>query len=86
MYFLSMYKIHKYVLLKYAKYTNMYKMKTIDFKYTLMYYYKKRKEVISLPERRKNTYSGSISYSRLWETMERRGIKKQDLKGENFNL
>ena len=39
-----------------------------------------------LPERRKNTYSGSISYSRLWETMERRGIKKQDLKGDKFNL
>lgn len=40
----------------------------------------------AMPERRKNTYSGSISYKRLWETLERRGLKKQDLKGEGFNL
>ena len=39
-----------------------------------------------MSEKRKNTYSGSISYSRLWDTMERRGVKKQDLKGEGFNL
>lgn len=39
-----------------------------------------------MPEKRKNTYSGSISYSRLWETLERRGLKKQDLKNEGFNL
>lgn len=38
-----------------------------------------------MPER-KNTYKGSISYKRLWETLERRGLKKQDLKGEKFNL
>lgn len=37
-------------------------------------------------EKRKNTYNGSISYDRLWETMKRRGITKQDLKRENFNL
>ena len=39
-----------------------------------------------MSEKRKNTYSGSLSYSRLWDTMERRGVKKQDLKGEGFNL
>lgn len=38
-----------------------------------------------MPER-KNVYSGVISYDRLWETLKRRGIKKQDLKGEEFNL
>ena len=38
-------------------------------------------------EKRKNVYSGSISYRRLWETLERRGIKKTDLKDkEKFNL
>lgn len=36
-------------------------------------------------EKRKNTYDGSISYRRLWETMERRNIKKVDLK-TSFNL
>lgn len=40
---------------------------------------------VIMPER-KNTYRGSISYKRLWETLERRGLKKQDLKGEKFNL
>lgn len=35
---------------------------------------------------RKNLYSGTVSYERLWETLKRRGLKKQDLKGENFNL
>ena len=39
-----------------------------------------------MSEKRKNTYSGSISYSRLWDTMERRGVTKQDLEGEGFNL
>lgn len=38
-----------------------------------------------MPER-KNIYSGAISYSRLWETLQRRGLKKQDLKGGDFNL
>ena len=38
-----------------------------------------------MPERR-NLYSGAISYAQLWETLKRRGLKKQDLKGENFNL
>lgn len=38
-----------------------------------------------MPER-KNVYDGAISYDRLWETLRRRGIKKQDLKGEGFNL
>lgn len=38
-----------------------------------------------MPER-KNVYDGAISYDRLWETLKRRGIKKQDLKGEGFNL
>ena len=38
-----------------------------------------------MPER-KNIYEGSISYERLWKTLERRGLKKQDLKGEKFNL
>ena len=33
-----------------------------------------------MPERR-NFYDGSISYERLWETMRKRGLKKQDLKG-----
>jgi DNA-binding Xre family transcriptional regulator len=37
-------------------------------------------------EKRKNVYSGSISYKRLWDTMERRGITKADLKKEGFNL
>lgn len=38
-------------------------------------------------EKRKNIYSGSISYSRLWDTLERRGVKKTDLKDkEKFNL
>lgn len=36
-------------------------------------------------EKRKNTYDGSISYRRLWETMERRNVKKVDLK-TSFNL
>ena len=36
-------------------------------------------------DKRKNVYSGSISYSRLWETMQRRGVTKQDLK-KDFNL
>ena len=37
-------------------------------------------------EKRKNVYSGSISYRRLWETLERRGIKKTDVKDkEKFN-
>lgn len=37
-----------------------------------------------MPEtpRRKNIYKGNVSYNRLWETMERRGIKKSDLKNE----
>lgn len=35
---------------------------------------------------RRNLYSGTVSYERLWETLKRRGLKKQDLKGENFNL
>lgn len=30
-------------------------------------------------EKRKNVYSGSVSYRRLWETLERRGIKKNRL-------
>lgn len=38
-----------------------------------------------MPER-KNIYNGSISYARLWETLDRRGLKKQDLKGQDFNL
>ena len=38
-----------------------------------------------MPER-KNIYKGFISYERLWKTLERRGLKKQDLKGEKFNL
>lgn len=37
-------------------------------------------------ERRKNTYNGSISYARLWETMERRNITKKDLKSKEINL
>lgn len=38
-------------------------------------------------EKRKNIYSGSISYSRLWDTIERRGITKADLKNKDkFNL
>lgn len=38
-------------------------------------------------EKRKNLYNGSISYSRLWETMKRRGVKKVDLKNKDiFNL
>lgn len=38
-------------------------------------------------EKRKNKYYGSISYSRLWETMKRRGITKSDLKDpQKFNL
>ena len=38
-------------------------------------------------EKRRNIYSGSISYRRLWETLERRGVKKTDLKDkEKFNL
>jgi DNA-binding Xre family transcriptional regulator len=36
-------------------------------------------------EKRKNMYSGSISYSRLWETMERRGLKKTNLISD-FNM
>ena len=36
-------------------------------------------------EKRKNTYKGNISYKRLWETMERRNIKKMNLKND-FNL
>lgn len=39
-----------------------------------------------MPEKRKNFYRGSISYDRLWGTLARRGLKKQDLKGEGFNL
>ena len=43
--------------------------------------YKKQKK------KRKNTYSGSISYSNLWETMKRRNITKVDLKDKDkFNL
>ena len=38
-----------------------------------------------MPER-KNTYEGKISYDGLWKTLERRGLKKQDLKGNIFNL
>lgn len=38
-----------------------------------------------MPERR-NFYNGHISYQKLWDTLERRGLKKQDLKGEGFNL
>lgn len=38
-----------------------------------------------MPERR-NIYKGTISYAGLWKTMERRGLKKQDLKGDLFNL
>lgn len=38
-----------------------------------------------MPERR-NFYNGSISYDRLWDTLKKRGLKKQDLKGEQFNL
>lgn len=38
-----------------------------------------------LPERR-NIYSGRISYERLWKTLENRGLKKQDLKGDAFHL
>ena len=38
-------------------------------------------------KKRKNEYEGSISYGRLWETMERRGVTKADLKNpETFNL
>lgn len=37
--------------------------------------------------KRKNVYNGSISYARLWETMERRGIRKIDLKNkDSFNM
>lgn len=37
--------------------------------------------------KRKNIYDGNISYSRLWETMERRGVKKIDLKNKDtFNM
>lgn len=36
-------------------------------------------------EKRKNIYSGSISYRKLWGTMERRCVKKADLKNI-FNL
>lgn len=39
-----------------------------------------------MSEKRKNKYSGAISYNRLWETMQRRGIAKKDLKDDNFNL
>ena len=38
-----------------------------------------------MPERR-NLYTGSISYDRLWVTLKNKGLKKQDLKGEVFNL
>lgn len=38
-----------------------------------------------MPER-KNIYNGKISYDGLWKTLERRGLKKQDLKGDVFNL
>lgn len=38
-------------------------------------------------EKRKNKYEGSISYSRLWETMKRRGVTKADLKDPaKYNL
>lgn len=38
-----------------------------------------------MAEKRANQYSGSISYSRLWETMDRRGITQKDLRLA-FNL
>nr|DAW58637.1 MAG TPA: Cro/C1-type HTH DNA-binding domain protein [Caudoviricetes sp.] len=70
----------------------MYKVITIDIKYIKVHYniYKiEREEIFQMPEteKRKNLYNGNISYSRLWETMERRGVKKADLKNKDtFNL
>lgn len=64
------------------RYTIMYKQKLANKIFKCILYYK---EVNSLPGR-KNLYSGTVSYERLWETLKRRGLKKQDLKGENFNL
>lgn len=84
--------MHKDVLRKCIKYTKMYKVITIDIKYIKVYYniYKiEREEIFQMPEteKRKNLYNGNISYSRLWETMERRGVKKADLKNKDtFNL
>lgn len=70
----------------------MYKIIKVDNEYTMMYYSfiiekKGVHHMTETVEKRKNVYSGSISYRRLWETLERRGIKKTDLKDkEKFNL
>lgn len=40
-----------------------------------------------MAEKRKNLYSGSISYSKLWKLLEKKGITKLNLKDpEKFNL
>jgi DNA-binding Xre family transcriptional regulator len=56
--------------------------------YHILYNIKKgAHQMTETAEKRKNIYSGSISYRRLWETLERRGVKKADLKDkEKFNL
>lgn len=38
-----------------------------------------------MPERR-NMYAGKISYDGLWNQLSKRGMKKQDLRGEEFCL
>ena len=40
-----------------------------------------------MAEKRKNTYNGSISYKKLWDLLEKKGISKLNLKDpEKFNL
>ena len=40
-----------------------------------------------MAEKRKNTYNGSISYKKLWDLLEKKGITKLNLKDpEKFNL
>ena len=40
-----------------------------------------------MAEKRKNTYNGSISYKKLWDLLEKKGITKLNLKDpEKFTL
>ena len=72
------------------KYTKIYYF-FLDIYFKIMYYIfitiKGGFKMETRARKRSNIYKGSISYSNLWDTLERRGLKRSNLLDkESFNL